>query len=37
MEQVRNRTDVRLLSNKKDHLKWISKQNDMLQKYLTMV
>ena len=32
MENLRNRIDVRLVSNKRDHLKWTSKSNYMSQK-----
>ena len=37
MENVRNRIDVKLISNKKDNLKWTSKPSYMSQKYLTMI
>ena len=36
-ENVRNRIDVRLVSNKKDYLKWTSKPSYMSQKKLTMI
>ena len=32
METVRNRIDVKVASNKKDYLKWATKQSYMLQK-----
>ena len=32
MENLRNRIDVRLISNKKDNMKWISKPSYMLRK-----
>ena len=32
MEKLRNRIDVRLVSNKRDNLKWISKPSYMSQK-----
>ena len=32
MENLRNRTDVKLVSNKKDFMKWISKPSYMSQK-----
>ena len=34
---LRNRIDVRLISNEKEYLKWISKPSYMSQKYLTMI
>ena len=37
MENLRDRIDVRLVSNKKDYLKWTSKPSYMSQKYLTMI
>ena len=37
MQNVRNRIDVKLISNKKDNLKWTSKPSYMSQKYLTMI
>ena len=37
MENVRNRIDIRLVSNEKDYLKWISKPNYVTKKYLTMI
>ena len=35
-KSLRNRTDARLVSNKKNYLKW-TKPNYMSQKYLTMI
>ena len=32
MENVRNRIDLKLVSNKKDYLKWISKTSNMSKK-----
>ena len=37
MKNVRNRIDVRLVSNKKDYLQWVLKPNYMSQKYLIMI
>ena len=37
IETLRNRIDVRLVSNEKEYLKWTLKQNFMSQKYLTMI
>ena len=31
MENLRNKTDVKLVSNKKDYLKWTSKSSHMSQ------
>ena len=36
MEKLRNRIDVRLVSNKKDYLKWTSKPRYMSQNILDM-
>ena len=35
-ENVRNRIDVKLVSNKRDYLKWTSKPSYISHKYLTM-
>ena len=37
VKTMRNRTDVKLVSNKKDSLKWTSKPSFMSQKYLIMI
>ena len=37
MENLRNRIDVRLISNKQDYLKLAEKTSYMSQKYLTMI
>ena len=37
IENLRNRIDVKLVSNKKGYLKWTSKPIYMSQKYLTMI
>ena len=37
MENVRNGIDVRLVSNKKDYLKWTSNQAKRYKKYLAMI
>ena len=37
MENLRNRIDVKLVSNKKDYLKWTSKPSYMSYKIFTMI
>ena len=37
MENVRNRIDIRIISNDKDYLKWISKPSYMSKKDLSMI
>ena len=37
MENLRNRIDVKFVSNNKDFLKWTSKPSYMPQKYLTII
>ena len=37
MENLRNRIYVKLVSNKKDYLKWTAKPSYMSHKYLTMI
>ena len=37
MENLRNRIDVKLGSNKKDYLKWVSKPAICQAKYLTLI
>ena len=37
MGNLKNKIDVRLVSNEKDSLKWTSKPSYMSQKYLTMI
>ena len=36
MEKLRNRINVKLVSNKKDYSKWTSKPSYMVHKYLTI-
>ena len=37
MENLKNKTDIRLASNEKDHLKGVSKPSYKLQKCLTKI
>ena len=37
MENLGNRTNVRLINNEKDHLKWTSKPRYISAKYLTAI
>ena len=37
MENVRNRIDIKLESNKKDYLKWTSKPTHMLKKWFSQM
>ena len=37
MENLRNGSDVRLVNNKNDYLKWIPKQTLCRKKHLTMI